>query len=98
MLVASEFIHKLARLAGGGNILRAFTTTFMRKLLKGPRLIADPNGKNVKDWIICHREPKSVLVGYGSGSTNAKQSACNDGLANLNMLKVRSTPNGDIGY
>ena len=40
----------------------------------------------------------SVLVGYGSGSTNAKQSACDDGLTNLNALKVRSTPNGDIGY
>ena len=29
--------------------------------MKGTRLIAEPNGQNVKDWIIRHREPKSVF-------------------------------------
>jgi hypothetical protein len=35
-----------------GKSLRAFTTTLNWKLLRGTRLIAVPNGKNVKDWVI----------------------------------------------
>jgi len=35
-----------------GKLLRALTTTFVRKLAKGTRLIAEPNGNNVKDWTI----------------------------------------------
>ena len=32
---------------------KALTTTFTWKLVKGTRLIAEPNGKNVKDiWAI----------------------------------------------
>jgi len=57
----------------------------MRKLLKGTRLIAVPNGKNAKDWTIRHREPNNDMIVYtsydvfstpkwrsGSGSTTAK--------------------------
>ena len=35
-----------------GELLRALTTTFTWKLVKGTRLIAEPNGNNVKDWTI----------------------------------------------
>lgn len=41
-----------ATLSNCGNLLRAFTTTFIWKHLKGTRLITVPNGNNVNDWTI----------------------------------------------
>jgi hypothetical protein len=35
-----------------GEALRALTTTLYSKDYKGTRLIAVPNGKNVRDWVI----------------------------------------------
>jgi len=63
---------KLCDIPRGGNFLRAFATTLMGKLIGGPRLIAVPNGKNAKDWMIRHREPKDDMGVQGSGSTTAK--------------------------
>lgn len=48
--------------------------------------------KNVKDWAIRRREPKSDMIGYGSVSETAKASVINDGLINLRLLKVQSSP------
>ena len=42
--------------------LRAFTTTLIWKHFKRTRLIAEPNGKNVKDWIISSQAPNLVMV------------------------------------
>ena len=51
-----------------GNPLRAFATTLFRKLYRGTRLIAVPNGNNAKDWAIRSQAPKPVTQGYGEGS------------------------------
>src|SRR5210317_2529271 len=51
-----------ARHPGCGKFLRALTTTFIWKLMKGTRLITEPNGKKVRDWIIRRREPKVVMT------------------------------------
>lgn len=39
-----------------------------RKLQAGPRLMAEPNGNNVRDWAIRSQAPKAAMVGYGEGS------------------------------
>ena len=54
--------------------------------------MTDPNGKNVKDWVICRRLPNLVMVEYGSVSTIAKRWVSDEGLANQSLLKVRSSP------
>ena len=54
--------------------------------------MAVPNSNNARNWIIRHREPKSVLVGYGSGSTIAKLSLRNDLLTTGIGVKGRSSP------
>ena len=51
-----------ARHPGCGKFLRALTTTFTWKRMKGTRLITEPNGKKVRDWIIRRREPKVVMT------------------------------------
>jgi DNA-directed RNA polymerase beta' subunit len=43
-----------------GKTLRALTTTSFGKLEEGTRLITEPNGNNVKDWVIRRRVTKSV--------------------------------------
>jgi hypothetical protein len=48
----SHLFEKFATLSNCGKLLRAFTTTLIWKHLRGTRLIAVPNGKNVKDWTI----------------------------------------------
>ena len=69
-----------------GNSLELLLPPLIGNDQKGTRLIAVPNGKNAKDWIIRHREPKDVMIVYGSGSTIAKAwtgesvSALNEGL------------------
>lgn len=52
--------------------------------------------KIVKDWVIRRLEPKSAMIGYGSVSETAKVSVFNEGLINLRMLKVQSSPYGNI--
>ena len=54
--------------------------------------MTESNGNNVKDWVIRRRESKSVMVGYDSVSTIAKQWVNYDGLASRSLLKVRSSP------
>lgn len=47
-------------------------------------------------WAIRRLEPKSAMIGYGSVSETAKALANNDGLINLNSLKVQSTLLGNL--
>lgn len=41
-----------ATLSNCGKLLRAFITTLVKQFIRGTRLIAEPNSKNMKDWII----------------------------------------------
>ena len=41
--------------------------------------------------------PNSVMVGYGRHSETAPVLVHNDGLANLNELKIQSFPFGNLG-
>jgi hypothetical protein len=45
-----------------GTALEPLTTTFRWKHLKGSRLIAEPDGKNVEDWAIRSQAPKLVMI------------------------------------
>jgi Rad3-related DNA helicase len=85
----------ICKTPGCGKLLRALTTTLYWKHYRGTRLIVEPNGKNVRDWTIRRRVPKSVMAGYGAVSTIAKVLVGNDNLANLSLLKGRSTPTGN---
>ena len=67
MNTASIYISK-CETPLSGKFLRALTTTLYWKLYKGTRLIAVPNGKNVKDWIIRLSVSKSVMIGYDTVS------------------------------
>jgi hypothetical protein len=48
--------------------------------------------KNAKDWIIRRRVPKAVMIGHGTVSETAKASVPYEGLINLRVLKVQSSP------
>lgn len=54
--------------------------------------MAVPNGKKLEDETISRREPKFVMVEYGSVSTTGKRSVDSDELATLSLLKVQSSP------
>ena len=70
MLVKSDISYCfLPHVQTDGDSLRAFTTTFTWKLVKGTQLIAGSNSKNVKDWAIRSQGPTSAMQGYGQGST-----------------------------
>jgi len=46
-----------------GTSSRAFTTTLLLETTdRGSRLIAEPDGKNVKDWVIRSHASKSVMI------------------------------------
>jgi hypothetical protein len=45
-----------------GTPFRVFTTTLLWKHFKGTQLIADPNGKNVKNWAIRSQVPNPVMT------------------------------------
>ena len=47
-------------------------------------------------WAIRRLEPNSAMIGHGSVSETAKALANNDGLINLNSLKVQSTLLGNL--
>ncbi len=51
-----------------GTSLEPLTTTFVRKLSEGTRLIAGSIGKKVEDWTIRSQDPKPVKQGHGEGS------------------------------
>ena len=51
MLMKREIQH-VATFSNCGKPLRAFTTTFIWRQIKGTRFMVEPNGKNVKDWAI----------------------------------------------
>ena len=51
-----------------GTPFRALTTTSLEKSCEGTRLIAEPNGKKVRDWAIRSQAPKPVMQGHGEGS------------------------------
>lgn len=55
-----------------GKPLRAFTTTFIWKHLKGTHLIGGSNSKKVKDWAIRSQASKSDMQGYEEGSTTRR--------------------------
>jgi len=42
--------------------LRVFATTSFWKQIEGTRLIAEPNGNNVKNWIISSHVPNLAMV------------------------------------
>lgn len=50
-----------------GKLLRAFTTTLFWKHHRGTWLIANPNGKKVKDWIIRSHVPNLVMIRVWEG-------------------------------
>lgn len=54
------------------------------------------HSKNAKDWAIRRRESKPVMIGHDSVSETAKVSVLNEGLINLRVLKVQSSPYGNI--
>ena len=51
-----------ATLSNCGKPLRASTTTFIWKQLKGTRLKSDPKGKNVEDWAIRSQAPNVAMI------------------------------------
>ena len=57
---ASLFMQ--ARHPGCGKFLRALTTTLIWKHMRGSRLITEPDGKKVRDWIIRRREPTFAMT------------------------------------
>ena len=50
-----------ATLSNCGKLLIAFATTLIWKHLRGTRLMVDPNGKNVKDWMIRIQVPYRII-------------------------------------
>jgi NUMOD3 motif len=54
LMLVRVFVRKkaLATYSNCGELLRAFTTTWYRRLCQGTRVMTDPNGNNVKDWTI----------------------------------------------
>ena len=58
--------------------------------------MAEPNGKNVKNWIISSQAPKLVMIEHGEGSESRWLWVSNDGLTNLMRLKVYSDPIGNF--
>ena len=50
-----------------GKPLRAFTTTLFWKHYRGTWLIANPNGKKVKDWAIRSHVPNLVMIRVWEG-------------------------------
>ncbi len=61
------------------------------------------HSKNVKDWAIRRRVPKAACkqmltqVGHGTVSETAKASVTDEGLTSQRLLKVQSSPLGNMG-
>ena len=76
--------------------LRAFTTTFGWKHLRGTRLIDEPNGNNVKDWAISSVTSYGRLVDYGGHSETEPVLVCDDELAIQSAPMIQSGLLGNL--
>jgi hypothetical protein len=76
--------------------LRAFTTTFGWKHLRGTRLIDEPNGNNVKDWAISSVTSYGRAVDYGRHSETEPVLVSYDKLTIWSLLKIQSGLLGNL--
>ena len=76
--------------------LRAFTTTFGWKHLRGTRLIDEPNGNNVKDWAISSVTSYGRMADYGGHSETEPVLVCDDELAIQSASKIQSSLLGNL--
>ena len=76
--------------------LRAFTTTFGWKHLRGTRLIDEPNGNNVKDWAISSVTSYGRMVDYGRHSETEPVLVCDDELAIQSASMIQSSLLGNL--
>jgi hypothetical protein len=76
--------------------LRAFTTTFGWKHLRGTRLIDEPNGNNVKDWAISSVTSYGRLVDYGGHSETEPVLVSDDELTIQSLLQIQSGLLGNL--
>ena len=76
--------------------LRAFTTTFRWKHLRGTRLIDEPNGNNVKDWAISSVTSYGRVVDYGGHSETEPVLVCDDELAIQSASMIQSSLLGNL--
>jgi hypothetical protein len=88
----SSYDGRAARQPGCGKLLRASTTTPAWKHAMGTQGNDLVHSKNVEDWTIRRRVPKSVMIGYGTVSETAKVSVFDEVIfdevnnSHLNML------------
>jgi len=54
------------------------------------------HSKNAKDWTIRRRVSKAAMIGYETVSETAKASVSCEGLISPRMLKVQSSPQGNL--
>ena len=78
MMTSEGFSESGATLTNCGEFLTAFTTTCFSKEIQGTRVTTDPNGNNVKDWIIRsqHSFGDSVQRLHVSGWASVLNTAC----------------------
>ena len=78
MMTSEGFSESGATLTNCGEFLTAFTTTCFSKEIQGTRVTTDPNGNNVKDWIIRSQHPfgDSVQRLHVSGWVGVFNTAC----------------------
>jgi hypothetical protein len=76
--------------------LRAFTTTFGWKHLRGTRLIDEPNGNNVKDWAISSVTFYGRVVDYGRHSETEPVLVSYDELTIRSLLQIQSGLLGNL--
>ena len=78
MMTSEGFSESGATLTNCGEFLTAFTTTCFSKEIQGTRVTTDPNGNNIKDWIIRSQHPfgDSVQRLHVSGWVGVFNTAC----------------------
>ena len=76
--------------------LRAFTTTFGWKHLRGTRLIDDPNGNNVMYWAISSVTSYGRLVDSGGHSETEPVLVSYDELTIRSLLQIQSGLLGNL--
>jgi hypothetical protein len=68
-MIASNYSYKvIATYLNCGKVRKILTTTPHWKQCRGTRLIADPNGNNVKIWMIRSQVPNGDILAHGKGS------------------------------
>ena len=76
-----------------GKLLKFYLPLYIGNYVKGPRLIAVPNGNNDKDiGKSAGLVPKFDMTEYGTVSTTERVWVCDEGLVNQSRLKIQSTP------